>query len=62
MMIGIRKSIVELYYSEFDKELLDEHFSEKKLYDLSPIKQAGSSIREQCKFRDYAPRIFERIR
>jgi len=62
MMIGIRKAIVELYHSEFDKELLEEHFLEKKMYELSPTKYSGYHERDSCKFRDYSPRIFERIR
>jgi hypothetical protein len=37
MMIGIRKSIVELYpLADELKEFTDSHFAEKKLYELSP--------------------------
>ena len=62
MMIGIRKAIVELYPFEITKEFLDNHFTEKKLYELSPSRYTGFNPKDVCTFKDYAPRIFERIR
>lgn len=62
MMIGIRQAIVDLYPSEYDKELLDVHFNDQKMYDLYSKRNSGYDIRDTCKFYDYAPKIFERIR
>ncbi|KAL4472082.1 hypothetical protein ABPG72_001080 [Tetrahymena utriculariae] len=62
MMIGIRQAIVDLYPSEYDKELQDVHFTDYKMYDLYPKRNSGYDVKDTCKFYDYAPKIFERIR
>jgi 1-phosphatidylinositol-4-phosphate 5-kinase len=62
MMLGIQKA-VKVAEANFDPltELTDADFSDKCHHKLlaGQLRQQGSKV---CKFRDYAPSVFERIR
>ena len=62
MIIGIRTSIKSLYSVCEDNPVDAYEFSMKGHFELIQKRVAGFDMRKACKFYDYAPSIFERIR
>jgi hypothetical protein len=62
MMIGIRKSIKALNPLNKNLEILDKDFKIKCSYELVQKRIIGVKNYLPCKFYDYSPLIFEKLR